>query len=91
MMKAVDAVVKDKLSVRRAAVEYNVPRSTLGDRISGRILPGAVSGKSKYLSNEEEEELVTISVFVDDKMPILVMNTDEAKYERGMNDVCRVP
>ncbi len=33
-----------------------VPRSTLGDRISGRVLPGAVSGKPRYLSPEEEKE-----------------------------------
>ena len=30
----------------------------LGDRISGRILLGAVSGRPKYLTVEEEKELV---------------------------------
>lgn len=37
---------------------YHVPKSTLGDRISGRVLPGATSGPPCYLTNEEEE-LVT--------------------------------
>ena len=58
MALAVDAVMKDGISVRRAAEEYDIPKSTLGDRISGRILPGAVSGPGKYLSDQEEEELV---------------------------------
>lgn len=58
MALAMDAVVKDGLSVRKAAEEYGVPKSTLGDRISGRILPGAISGPGKYLTHQEEEELV---------------------------------
>ena len=62
MNNAVGAVVNDGISVRRAAVEYSVPRSTLGDRISGRVMPGAVSGRSRYLSPEEEEELVSFFV-----------------------------
>jgi len=28
----------------RAAEEYGVPQATLGDRASGRVKPGAVSG-----------------------------------------------
>lgn len=44
--------------MRRAALEFKIPRSTLNDRISGRVLPGAVSGRPKYLSNDEEKELV---------------------------------
>lgn len=42
MALAVDAVMKDGLSVRRAAKVYNVSKSTLGDHISGRVLPGSV-------------------------------------------------
>lgn len=57
MMKAVNSAVHDHLSVQRAAIEFNVQRSTLGDRISGRVLPGAVNGRAKYLSDEEEQEL----------------------------------
>ena len=58
MAVAVSAVIKDGLSVRQAAEEYHVPKSTLADRISGRILPGGRSGPGKYLNDQEEEELV---------------------------------
>jgi len=55
MDKAIQAVIDDGLSIRQAAEEFNVPKSTLGDRISGRTLHGAKSGRSKYLTDEEEE------------------------------------
>lgn len=35
-----------------------MPKSTLGDRISGRVTHGTLSGPSRYLSREEEDELV---------------------------------
>ena len=58
-MAALKAVIEDGISVRDAADRYGVPRSTLGDRVSGRVLPGATSGPPTYLTREEEEELVT--------------------------------
>ena len=58
MQKALQAVKLDGASVRRAAMEYGVPKSTLGDRVSGRVTHGVVSGPPKYLNDEEEEELV---------------------------------
>ena len=48
------AVTDEGKSIRCAAVKYNVPKSTLGDRISGRTIHGATSGKLRYLSVEEE-------------------------------------
>ena len=57
MKKAVDVVITSQWSVRRAAMQYNVPKSTLGDRVSGRVQPGAVSGPTKYLTPSEENEL----------------------------------
>lgn len=44
--------------VRCEAELYHVPRSTLFDRVSGRVVFGVKSGLSKYLSDEEEKELV---------------------------------
>lgn len=38
--------------------KYIPYRSTLHDRLSGRVLPGARSGPSKYLTDAEETELV---------------------------------
>ena len=58
MEGALQDVMSGKLSVRRAALEYNVPKSTLHDRVTGKVLPGAVGGPPRYLTDEEEEELV---------------------------------
>ena len=58
MGRAIQAETDKGKSIRRAAVEYNVPKSTLGDRVSGCIVHGATSGKPQYLSDEEEELLV---------------------------------
>ena len=44
-------------SVRRAAEEYGVPKSTLHDWVCGRHLPGLKSGPEKYLTEEEGREL----------------------------------
>ena len=58
MDKALDAVTYNGFSVWQAAAEHNVPKSTLGDQVSGRVKQGAVSGPPKYLSTADEEELV---------------------------------
>ena len=58
MEKAIQDVTTAALGVRRAALEYQVPRSTLSDRITGRVCPGATPGAPKYLCEDEEEELV---------------------------------
>ena len=49
--------VKEGMSVRREAEEYEIPKSTLPDHVSGRVLSGSKSGQ-KYLSDEEEKELL---------------------------------
>ena len=58
MQKALHAVKLGETSVRvrKVAVEYGVPKSTLEDCVSGRVTHG--SGPPKYLSDEEEDELV---------------------------------
>ena len=55
---ALKDVTNGLLTVRLAALEYNVPRSTLHDRVTGKVCPGAVGGAPRYLDDEEEEELV---------------------------------
>ena len=62
MEHALRAVVAGSLSVRLAALHYNVPRSTLGDRVSGRVIPGSTSGPPTYLTASEERELVQFLV-----------------------------
>lgn len=58
MEKALKEVTDGSLTVRRAALEFNVPKSTLHDRLTGKVLPGAVGGAPRYLDDDEEEELV---------------------------------
>ena len=58
MQQAMDAVRDRRCTIREAAVTYEVPKSTLGDRISGRVQMGAKSGPPTYLTPHEERELV---------------------------------
>ena len=58
MGQALSSVTKDGMSIREAALQFGVPKSTLGDRVSGRVLIGATSGPQTYLGRCEEEELV---------------------------------
>ena len=55
MLSAI-AAVKNGMSVGRASVIHGVPRSTLHDRISGRVVHGTKSGPLPYLSHQEEDE-----------------------------------
>ena len=55
--KACDSV-HGGMSIRRAAEEYDIPKSTLFDYTSGRVDFGAKSGAKQYLT-KTEEELVT--------------------------------
>ena len=48
--------MKEGLSLRWAAEEYEIPKSTLQDHISGRVLLGSRSGH-QYLSDTEENEV----------------------------------
>lgn len=59
---ACQAVREGKLSQRRAAEVYGIPRSTLGDHCRGKVLPGARCGTPKYLTDAEESELVRFLV-----------------------------
>ena len=56
MSSAIEAV-KGGMKVFAAAREYNVPRMTLQDRISGRVIHGKNPGPQPYLNQAEEKEL----------------------------------
>ena len=58
MLTAIKAVIEGGMSVCQAAELHYVSKSTLRDRVSGRVLPEARSSPRTYLSSEEEEELV---------------------------------
>ena len=53
MERALKDVTNGLLMVRLAALEYIVPRSTLHDRVTGKVCPGAVGGAPRYLDDEE--------------------------------------
>ena len=54
----VSACVNEGMTIRKAACHFGVPKSTLGDRITGRVALGAKSGPKPYLTTEEEDELM---------------------------------
>ena len=58
MEKSLNAVISGSMSIRQSALEFNVPKSSLGDRVSGRVLPGTTSGPPRYLTLTEENELM---------------------------------
>ena len=57
MVAAMNAVSKG-CSINRAAIEHRVPRTTLQDRISGKVQHGIKPGPKAYLNKLEEGNLV---------------------------------
>ena len=57
MLGAMKEVQEGTMGLNRAALEYGVPKATLNDRLSGRVVHGKKSGRSPYLSPDEEREL----------------------------------
>ena len=55
MQLAVDVVREHKYIIREPAVTYQVQKSTLGDRVSGRVEMGTKSGPPTYVIPHEEE------------------------------------
>ena len=53
MNSAIEAV-KGGMKIFCAAHEYNVPRTTVNDQISGRVVHGTSPGLKPYLNNAEE-------------------------------------
>ncbi len=58
MEKALQAYTAGEMTLREASMQFGVPKSTLHDRVSGRVQTGAPPGAPKYPDDEEEEELV---------------------------------
>ncbi len=57
MSGAMKAVADGLFCINKAADEFGVPRTTLKDRLAGRVEHGARSGPTPYLSGVEEDEL----------------------------------
>ena len=58
MLGDLKAVKEGWMSVIQAALSYGVPRTTLIDRVAGRVLHGSNFGPQRFLTTEEEKELV---------------------------------
>ena len=56
-MEEVAAAVEDGMSLHKASEIYQVLKLTLYDRVMGKVIFGAKSGSSPYLTSEEEELL----------------------------------
>ena len=59
MEAAMSSVTKGQMSANKAADLFGVPRSTLKDRLSGRVVHGTKPGPKPYLTRDEEQELST--------------------------------
>ena len=57
MNGALEAVKGGLMDINQASRNFGVPRTTLTDRISGRVEHGAKSGPTPYLTEEEDQEL----------------------------------
>ncbi|XP_077597392.1 uncharacterized protein LOC144213026 [Stigmatopora nigra] len=64
MEHALAQVKSGRYTVRRAAKEFGVPKSSLGDRVSGRVTPGSRSGPAQLITSADEELLVEFSSYV---------------------------
>lgn len=56
-MKAALKAVEDGKSINRAARDYGIPKSTLYDHVSGKVVHGIKPGPRPYLTAGEEKEL----------------------------------
>ena len=50
--------VSQGMGINRAALEFGIPKTTLKDRVAGRVQYGCKAGRAPYLTFDEEEELV---------------------------------
>lgn len=64
MERALIEVKSGRCTVRQAAKEFGVPKSSLGDRVSGRVTPGSRSGPAQLIPSADEELLVEFSLYM---------------------------
>mgnify|MGYP002633021969 CR=1 FL=1 len=57
--RAVTSVQSGRMSVREASSVYNVPRSTIGDRISGKHELHVPHGRPTHIPKEVEDQIVS--------------------------------
>ena len=55
--EALEKINAKELSIKGASREYNVPYSTLRDRLTGRVIDGVKNGSPTVLTDQEETDL----------------------------------
>uniref|UniRef100_A0AAV2MQ26 Transposase n=1 Tax=Knipowitschia caucasica TaxID=637954 RepID=A0AAV2MQ26_KNICA len=63
MEGAIDEVRAGRLSYRQAAVHFGVPKSTLRDRVSGKVASDSTYGQRPLLSEKDENALVEYCLY----------------------------
>ena len=58
MSKALDAMASGKIGVNRAVLEFNVPCTSLKDRVAGRASDDCNMRPKPFPTYEEESELI---------------------------------
>ena len=99
LVRAAAAVNEGTYTYREASIKYSVPKSTLWDRVSGKVAFGAVSGPERYLNDTEEEQLVKFLIgaakigFPRSKkqVMIIVQATLAKKRSCSVDKVCVTP
>jgi len=59
MVKAMNDVISGKMGVNKAAGQYDVPATTLKNRISRRVKHGVKPGPQDFLTPEEDQEFLS--------------------------------
>ena len=62
LVKAMEAVCSEGMRINKAASVFEVPPTTLKDRLSGRVKHGVNPGPTPYLSKVEEAELTSFLI-----------------------------
>ena len=59
--------VSNGMSIRKAAEMFGVPKSTLSDRVTGKVKPDSTWGKNSHLTLTDEVELISAATNRADK------------------------
>ncbi|KAK9539464.1 hypothetical protein VZT92_004570 [Zoarces viviparus] len=63
MAQALQEVKAGRLTLRQAAQQFGVPKSSLSDRVSGRVSSDCVYGQRTLLTLEDEDSLVEYCLY----------------------------
>ncbi|KAJ8321704.1 hypothetical protein KUTeg_000175 [Tegillarca granosa] len=58
MSAAITDVKNNQLSIRESSKKYNVPKSSLSDRLTGKVQAGSKWGRRPLFSDQDEKEMI---------------------------------